>query len=174
MKIRKATERDAPAIAALLHTLPDLRSIVSELPATTAKKIETNLRLATASSTSTILVAETDAAAIAGYCAVHWVPFLFFAGGEGYVSEVFVRASDSGNGIGTRLLDTVIAEARQRGCTRLSLLNGRNGESYRRNFYAQRGWIEREPMANFVFPLTHSAPAASSKPAQSKTPVSPG
>jgi len=33
------------------------------------------------------------------------------------------------------------------------LLNGRDSEAYKRNFYPQRGWVERERMANFIFPL---------------------
>jgi GNAT superfamily N-acetyltransferase len=103
-----------------------------------------------------ILVAENGDGEIAGYCAVHWVPFLFLSGGEAYITELFVRPADSGKRIGTSLLDQVIAEARRRGCARVSLLNGRDSEAYRRNFYAQRGWIERDRLANFVFPLSNS------------------
>jgi len=153
MKIRKATEADAAGIAAVLHRMGDLRSILTEPIETTVRNVERNLLQAAASDTSTTYVAETLEGEIAGYCAVHWVPFLFFPGGEAYVTEVFVRPVDRGQGIGTGLLDTVVAEARARGCARLTLLNGRNGESYRRNFYAQRGWVEREGMANFIFPL---------------------
>jgi len=156
MNIRVATEHDAPGIAAVLHTMSDLRSIVSESVAATAEKVERNLQVAAASGSSTAFVAEISGGDIAGNCAVHWVPFLFFAGGEAYITEVFVRPRDSGKGIGSRLLDTVVSEARRRGCTRLTLLNGRDGEAYKRNFYAQRGWVERERMANFIFPLSHT------------------
>ena len=156
MNIRVATEHDAPGIAAVLHTMSDLRSIVSESVAATAGKVARNLQVAAASGSSTAFVAEISDGDIAGYCAVHWVPFLFFAGGEAYITEVFVRPSDSGKGIGSRLLDTVVTEARRRGCSRLTLLNGRDGEAYKRNFYAQRGWVERERMANFIFPLSHT------------------
>jgi GNAT superfamily N-acetyltransferase len=135
--------------------MSELRSVVPESIAATAQNVQRNIQQACASATSTAFVAETSEGEIAGYCAVHWVPFLFFPGGEAYVTEVFVRPADSGKGIGSQLLDAVIAEARQRGCTRLSLLNGRDGEAYRRNFYAQRGWVERERMANFIFPLNN-------------------
>jgi GNAT superfamily N-acetyltransferase len=155
MNIRKATERDATGIATLLHGMRDLRSVVTESPFETATKIERNLQTAAASGASSIYVADSPDGHIAGYCAVHWIPFLFFPGGEAYITELFVRPDDSGKGAGTALLNTAVAEARERGCSRLTLLNARDGEAYRRNFYAQRGWIERERMANFIYPLSN-------------------
>jgi GNAT superfamily N-acetyltransferase len=153
MNIRKAKEYDAAGIAAVLHAMGELRSIASESVPATAKTVERNLLGATGSNNSTVLVAETPDGEVAGYCAVHWVPFLFFAGGEGYVTELFVRPPDSGKGVGSKLLELVVAEARERGCSRLSLLNGRDSEAYRRGFYSRRSWVERERMANFIFPL---------------------
>jgi hypothetical protein len=44
-------------------------------------------------------------------------------------------------------------EAKSRGCSRLSLLNMRDRESYQRAFYAKDGWEERTDAANFVFDL---------------------
>jgi len=156
MNIRTATEGDAGGIAELLHAMVELRSVHSDSVEATAKTVERNLQSALGSTTSMILVAENEGGEIAGYCAVHWVPFLFLSGGEAYVTELFVRPPDTGKRLGTSLLDQVIAEARRRGCARVSLLNGRDSEAYRRNFYAQRGWIERDRMANFVFPLSSS------------------
>jgi GNAT superfamily N-acetyltransferase len=151
--IRPGNEHDAAGIAAVLHAMGDLRSLISESVAATAGRVERNLQVAAASGASAAFVAEFTGGEIAGYCAVHWVPFLFFAGGEAYITELFVRPGDLGKGVGSRLLHTVVDEARRRGCSRLTLLNGRDSETYRRNFYAQRGWIERERMANFIFPL---------------------
>ena len=153
MKIRKAIEADATSIAAVLHAISDLHLIASQPAETTACTIKLNLRRVVSSGSSAAYVAENAAGDVAGYCAVHWVPFLFMRGGEAYVTELFVRPSDSGKGIGSALLDTVIAEAKQRGCARVSLLNGRDGQSYRRDFYKKRGWVERDGMANFILPL---------------------
>ncbi len=97
-----------------------------------------------------------NAGEILGYCAAHWVPLLFLPGGEAYVTELYVRERDSGQGIGSRLLDEVVALATSHGCSRISLLNGRFGQSYRRQFYAKRGWVERSEMANFILPLKPS------------------
>jgi hypothetical protein len=46
------------------------------------------------------------------------------------------------------------AEARARGCQRLSLINLRNRESYQRQFYVKAGWKERAEAANFLYQLT--------------------
>jgi GNAT superfamily N-acetyltransferase len=88
---------------------------------------------------------------IAGYTSVHWLPYLFMNGPEGYVSELFVRSSGRGQGIGKQLLQAVEAEARARGCSRLSLINLRDRESYLRKFYNKAGWEERSEAANFLF-----------------------
>jgi GNAT superfamily N-acetyltransferase len=177
MNIRNATAGDAAGIADLLHTMAELRSVFSETTAATARTVEQNLQLAVGTDRSMILVAEKPDGQIAGYCAVHWVPFLFQPGGEAYLTELFVRPPDTGKRVGTTLLDYVIAEARRRGCARISLLNGRDSEAYRRNFYAQRGWIERDRMSNFVFPLSNSqkrvSMLTSSRTDSSPTPASP-
>ena len=88
-----------------------------------------------------------------GYAAVHWLPYLLLAGPEGYVSELFVRDSEQGKGVGTKLLEVVKREAEERGCSRLMLLNMRYRESYQRGFYKKLGWQEREDAANFVLQL---------------------
>jgi GNAT superfamily N-acetyltransferase len=154
--IRKAAEADASAIAAILHAMGELRTVIPGPVDATVETVRRNLAVVAASDSSAVFIAETGEEEVAGYCAVHWVPFLFFGGGEAYVTELFVRPQDAQRKVGTRLLDTAVAEARRRGCSRLTLLNGRDGEAYRRNFYAQRGWVERERMANFVFPLQGS------------------
>lgn len=153
MRIRCANSEDAAAIAAVVHAMRELSAIARQPVAKTEKAVSENLARAQASGQSAVYVAENDAGAVVGYGAVHWTPFLFLAGGEAYVTELFVHPSAAGRGIGTAILEEITAEAGRRGCARVSLLNGRDRESYRRSFYKQRGWIERENMANFVLPL---------------------
>jgi GNAT superfamily N-acetyltransferase len=64
-----------------------------------------------------------------------------------------VRHAARGQGVGRRLLEWVKTEARRRGCARLSLINLRNRESYRRQFYVKAGWSERAEAANFLYPM---------------------
>ncbi len=67
------------------------------------------------------------------------------------MSELFIRESARGQGIGARLLAAIKTEAKSRGCARLALINSRSRESYQRCFYKKLGWQEREAMANFVY-----------------------
>jgi GNAT superfamily N-acetyltransferase len=154
MRLRKAIESDAMSIAAVVHAMAELPAVASRSVETTARTIELNLQRMVACDSSTAYVAENAEGGIVGYCAVHWVPFLFFEGGEAYVTELFVRPADSGKGIGSALLETVVAESKRWGCSRMSLLNGRDGQSYQRDFYKKRGWVERDHMATFILPLT--------------------
>ena len=163
MTLRIAHENDASGIAAIVHAMPELRAVATGTIEATAEKITRNLRQAAATGTSTVYVAEFGGG-VAGYCAVHWVPFLFLGGGEAYVTELFVHPAESGRGIGSGLLASVVDEARRRGCERISLLNGRKGEAYRRGFYAKRGWTERDHMANFVLALSTTVPEPACPP----------
>ena len=153
MKIRLATEADVHGIAAVVQAMPELSSTVSTSLQRITKTIAENLGQIALSSNSSAYVAEDSTGLIAGYCAVHWVPFIFLSDGEAYVTELFVRPTDSGQETGSKLLDNVVAEARNRGCARVSLLNARDGQSYRREFYKKRGWVERDGMVNFILPL---------------------
>lgn len=153
MLIREAAESDAQGIAAVLHDIKELHSVTNCTTEQTCTRVARGLATAVPSPSSVVLVAVADDGTLVGYCAVHWVPFLFFDGPEGYVTELFVRQSDRSAGAGTALLDEVRRRAELRDCSRLSLLNGRNGEAYQRGFYAKRQWQERERMANFILPL---------------------
>ncbi len=101
----------------------------------------------------TLLVAAGDEGQLLGYAAVHWIPDLFLPGPEGYLSELFVDPDARGLGIGGALLDAIVSKARDRGCSRLQLINFRHRESYVRGFYAKHGWEERPTAANFALYL---------------------
>jgi len=150
--IRPAVPKDADAIAALLRELGWFRHLDEEPHNATERRVAAHLALCAADRSHAVFVAEDDGTVV-GYAAVHWLPYLFLPGPEGYVSELFVRAEARGRGIGRRLLDRLVTEARARGCSRLMLVNNRERESYRRGFYRKQGWREREGVANFVLEL---------------------
>ena len=81
---------------------------------------------------------------------MHWLPYLFLNGPEGFVSELFLADDVRGLRIGTALLQVVEDEARALGCSRLQLVNFRSRESYQRRFYEKAGWTERPDGASFV------------------------
>ena len=152
--IRKAQPGDARGIAAILRGLEWITRFNAEPIEATAQRVAHHLELCHADDSHTVYVAEeNEGGEIAGYAAVHWLPYLLLLGPEGYVSELFIREADRGQGIGTRLLETVKKEAKARGCARLMLLNMHERESYRRGFYKKQGWEERPDAANFVYPL---------------------
>jgi GNAT superfamily N-acetyltransferase len=74
-------------------------------------------------------------------------------GHSGYINELFIRSDASGKGLGTALLDAIKTEARERQCGRLTLVNLKNRESYRRGFYASSGWEEKIKPVRFAIDL---------------------
>jgi GNAT superfamily N-acetyltransferase len=152
-RIRRAESGDATGLAALVRSIGLFRRIKSESAGETLAHLSRNLELALAGASHSIYVADDDAGALVGYVAVHWLPYLILAGPEGFVSELFIDEGSRGKGIGTALLDRVIAEARSRDCRRLQLINFRERESYQRGFYSRLGWVERPDAADFVLTI---------------------
>ena len=148
--IRPAAPDDAPQLAALVRALERFDHLREEPLPEAIARIQAALA---GGDERSIHVATSEAGDLAGYVAVHWLPYLILRGPEGFVSELFIAPAARGRGIGSRLLATAVAEARARGCSRLGLLNNRRRESYERGFYAQHGWQERGDMANFVLYL---------------------
>ncbi len=148
--IRKAAEHDAAAISAILRELGWFEYLSAETTQETEQRVRRHIALFNADDSHSLYVAESSGGEVVGYAAIHWLPYLFLKGPEGYLSELFVRESERGKGIGTRLMEVIKAEARVHGCSRLMLVNSRSRESYRRGFYKELGWEEREGVANFV------------------------
>jgi len=152
--IRTGIADDAAAIAAILLQSGWFSYFSEESRQVDAERIEAFLESSyTEADSRSVYVAETESGIVVGYCTVQWLPYLFLPVPEGYVSELFVDDAWRGQGIGQRLIETVEREARERGCSRLMLCNGRSRDSYKRGFYQKLGWQERESVANFIFKL---------------------
>lgn len=96
-----------------------------------------------------LLVAELGGEVV-GYVHGEIVTYLLFAGREMLVSELFVTEAARGRGVGTALMAAIEAEAVKRRCFRISVLNSRERESYKRGFYPGLGYEERVHTANFT------------------------
>jgi len=96
-----------------------------------------------------LLVAELKGKVV-GYIHGEIVTYLLFAGREMLVSELFVRENVRGRGVGKALLNTIESEAVNQKCFRISVLNSRERESYKRGFYPSLGYEERPHTANFT------------------------
>lgn len=96
-----------------------------------------------------LLVAEVNDQVV-GYIHGEIVTYLLFAGREMLVSELFVKEKARAAGVGKALLGAIEAQAVQRKCFRISVLNSRERESYKRGFYPSLGYEERSQTANFT------------------------
>jgi GNAT superfamily N-acetyltransferase len=152
-EVRPVEESDAPELTALLRGLGIFSRLESEDSVVTTVRVLDHLQMCLADDSHTVRVATDSAGTLIGYVAVHWLPYLFLSGPEGYVSELFVDETCRGHGVGSALIDAIVAEARRRCCARLTLEAVTTRESYRREFYPKRGWIERKDMASFVYEL---------------------
>lgn len=149
-EICKAEQGDVAGIAEILRELGWFAAIAAETPTQTQEQIRNQLKLCVADNSHCVWVTRAAGGEVLGYVAVHWVPYLLHNGPDGYISELFIRDSARGQGIGTGLLETVEVEARRRGCSRLMLLNMRQRESYQRAFYTKHGWEENPQAATFM------------------------
>jgi GNAT superfamily N-acetyltransferase len=146
--IRPAQSGDVAGIATTLRDLGWFAHIEEESVEATEKRVAEQLALCAANGDHSVLVAEGEEGQIVGYLAAHWFPNLM-KGGDGYISELFIRAAARGKGLGGRFLAAIEEEGRRRGCTRLMLFNRKERESYQRSFYPTHGWEERDDTALF-------------------------
>lgn len=151
--IQKAEEDDAAAIAVLLRQLGWFTHFDTASAQDTADRVGCHMALCNADDSHSIYVAKNRVGDLVGYASIHWLPYMFLTGIEGYLSELFVAEHYRGKAVGRLLLEHIKTEAKDRGCSRLMLVTSRNRESYQRGFYAKQGWREREEVANFVCDL---------------------
>jgi GNAT superfamily N-acetyltransferase len=145
--------QDAEDISGIIHEVGWFEHLQPEPAQKTAERVRKHISLCLADNSHSAFVPENGAQKVVGYSSVHFLPYFFLLGFEGYVSELFISEKARGQGIGTALLKQIIIEARKHGCVRLSLINSRSRESYQRKFYEQHGWKERTEVAAFVLPL---------------------
>jgi GNAT superfamily N-acetyltransferase len=148
---RKAQLNDSAGIAAVLRSVEYFTHLQEEPLDVTVERVRAALVACLGDECQSVYVFENSTGLISGYVSVHWISFQFLPGPEGYVSELFVLAGARGQGVGKKLLARVKEEGRQRGASRLSLLNLRTRPSYLRGFYSKDGWVERPEAANFIF-----------------------
>lgn len=151
--IRKAKISDSIFIEKILREANWFDHLTEETTKNIVSNIENHLKFCENDQCHNIYVAES-ADDIIGYIAVHWLFYAILKGPEGYISELFVSEAERAKGIGTLLLNEVKKQAKLRGCSRLMLANNRDRLSYEKGFYKKNGFIEREYIANFIFPLT--------------------
>jgi GNAT superfamily N-acetyltransferase len=149
--VRDVRPSDLPALVQLILAFRRERGEIDESEAEAASVLQA-ISQCRESPGHDLIVAERAGEAV-GYLALHRIPFPMLAGSEGYVSDLLVRSSLRGSGIGKALLAEAERRARQSGCVRLMLNNRVAAESYARGFFVAVGFRERRSFASFVKPL---------------------
>ena len=149
--IRPVLESDTASIVEILRSTGWFGHLETGDPIETQCRVQRHIQLCISDNSHSIFVAENAFSSLVGYASVHWLPYLFLTGPEGYISELFVDTDSRGMGIGRKLLEAIRNEAKLRDCSRLMLVTSRTRESYMREFYLKEGWSERKEVANFVF-----------------------
>jgi hypothetical protein len=87
LQLRTATVDDAEQLVSLLKDIGWFEASEGDIAEEPSQRVKAQLALTLADDSHAVYVAE-DGAAIIGYISVHWIPYLFMRGPEGYVSEL--------------------------------------------------------------------------------------
>src|SRR5690606_24692779 len=101
-----------PHVARILRATNWFEHMTGEALDETQLRIERHIQLCRVGRAHAGYVAEVASGDVVGYALVHWLPSLFLPSAEGYLSELFVEETYRGNGIGRRLMDVVVSEAK--------------------------------------------------------------
>jgi GNAT superfamily N-acetyltransferase len=120
LQVRRATAGDFAAVTDLLATLGGGR------PASTAATLPTlrlvhAARLGRADVNDLVAVVEGE---VVGFCSLEFRARLNHTTLEAWIPDLIVREAARGGGAGRALLEEAFAEARRRGCHRVSLESG--------------------------------------------------
>jgi len=146
--LRELEQRDVPELVELVFKYK--RETNRDFPASKRSEIGAAFFHAMESESTRVWVAASSAGRLEGYIAAHLTHDPMIAGCEIYVSDLLVAETGRGSGVGSMLLDRAERFGRERGAVRVMLNNPKASESYRRDFYKKRGYIERLEFANFV------------------------
>ncbi len=149
--IRLVRETDARSLADVIQEAALSNRINNVALKDRVKRIKSCINMCRDNPNTNIFIVEDSGKEIVAYAVVQWHITLFLLGCEGYISELTVRGSNRGCGIGSMLLDSLVEEGKLRNCNRMSLINSRFRDSYKRGFYEKRGWYERKEAANFIY-----------------------
>jgi GNAT superfamily N-acetyltransferase len=138
VSVRPVLETDAVHVAKILRATGWIEHLARKPFGETGSRIKRHIALCRADDCHSIYVAQSAKDGVIGYASAHWLPYLFLSGSEGYLSELFVEETQRGKGIGKRLLEAIVSEAKNRGCSQLMLITSRSRESYKRESIQKR------------------------------------
>lgn len=134
---RRATAGDADEVARLLH---DFNSEF-ETPSPGAKMLASRLRVLLAEDKTIAILAGAPAIAVA---LVTLRPNVWYAGRVALLDELYVAPGLRGQGIGSAILDQVVAISRGEGVDLIEI-NVDEGDADAQRFYERHGFSSTEP-----------------------------
>ncbi len=141
--VRPAAQSDALAICALIQELARINGERSPLE---PRFVEDYLKWPGCR----VLLAESEGR-VFGLLSYHIRPNLYHAGPASLIEELIVRAEMRGLGVGERLVRTAIADAREAGCTEISVSTMLENEDAQR-FYRRLGLGDDALLLEMHFP----------------------
>lgn len=152
-KVRLIEKKDLENIAILTKNVGWFNRENKSYEEDYSKNVEAMFNINKKNINNICFVAENKDNKFLGYVNGHFLPYYSFKSQELFITELFVVEEERGKGVGKKLLDKILIEAKKRKCFRLGLLNPKEKESYKREFYKKAGWEERTHIANFILKL---------------------
>ena len=134
---RLANAGDAEALLQSMERLAEIEGYKADFRVTTKELLARGLA-ASQGQEFRAFVVDCAAGGLSGYAVVQEIPFTFDLRPTLVLKELFVAAADRSRGVGTALMEAVIAYARRRGCGRLRWLVQPGNETAKR-FYKRFG-----------------------------------
>lgn len=147
--IRKFTQKDVPVISSLIKSY---LNISTDYHAFDEEKTTEALN-AIVNEENNLYVIINDEDIPLGYINFHILNFPLISGKELYISELMINEHERSKNLGTKLINFAIDKAKELNCKRIMLNNSMESISYKRNFYKNLGFAQRDTMANFVLKI---------------------
>ena len=150
-EIRRAKIEDAKELSELIYSL-EAFSAMQGLSREELFEVTKNLLIENKANPNYLVWVAAEPKLLA-YVVLHIMPNILYSANDAFISELFVADEARGRGLGSKLLDKAIAEAKSRNCFRIQLLNVKAREAYQRGFYKKQDWHERKSVAVFRYEL---------------------
>jgi GNAT superfamily N-acetyltransferase len=134
---RLASADDAGEVARLLHDF----NVEFDTPTSDTDVLATRLRGLLAGQATFALLAGTPAVAVA---LVTLRPNVWYPGPVALLDELYVVPGLRGHGVGSQVIDRLLAEARERSVSSIEI-NVDEGDAGARRFYERHGFAATEP-----------------------------
>ncbi|HEU4731672.1 MAG TPA: GNAT family N-acetyltransferase [Kofleriaceae bacterium] len=152
---RYATATDAAALLSLMRQLARFEGYAETLAVTERELLARGLA-PTPTPQFTAIVAESPSGELCGYAVVHELAFTYDLRPTLILKELFIADDRRGQGVGTAIMEAVLAHARRAGCGRLRW-DVLPDNSQAKAFYRRFGGRPNTAWESWILPLEEPA-----------------